>query len=1267
MFESIAANLATNVLVLLWGKVNETFAGSKTDFEKELTKVIYESLEAYEKTAPKPASGRIPFYLSQAFLTELLSFRFFEQLRIEEVKRVVEKDARILPPSEEELIKFFEIFDSKISDSEKLIELNIENNYKSEIFRISSSLQELFSELLNKLDYIKDDIKSTIQDSKLSDILKREWNTQIDEITENLRKFKPYTAKERLEQLEKRVNEKKGFLDQNLKAKFLFLKALCLQEISLSGEEDRYSSLFIQAWKLNKNALNYKTRAAFSYIRLEDFSNADKLASEILLEDEYNQNAWMIKCVLPDQENEFYRTKVPKIIQRRFSFRAIVGNWLLIKGKVRRVTDLKELNLEINFQDVEIPENITFENKNQWIVAAQICLAYFSEKHPVNLLFIGNQNAKSDKLFDFTNVLLGRITEALKESELENNYSNIFLQYHYTSFQKTDDLSSAQKMELTFQKIDKKSPQDVFQLIQVLIIAGEKKNGQKVLKIIEDYGEEKHEILSYTKCVLHYVLEEYDASWRSFLEYLKLAPLINNEWLCNIFNYLKLALNRIENEGEKLKYIFENYEFEKPEYRDFFLVYVYAFFNEKLEPFDLDEKIDRLQLEIKEDFLVRFLAEVFIKIEFYAKAKIYLKAFIEPEKFDFLLKKYCEALFRSKSNMGELVGILKKWRLNGKPDSDLLRTELSIRLKQRNRKEVYEISKNGILHFPEDEDFLSNYFSSMDYFSKSEEIGENIELIKRFRYNYEETGLAISRVLFKNGFKEEARNLLYPFAKREENTKARQMYFGLSTYSDKELFSEVEKVDIDTCVILRINGKNEKLYIQESNRNKFVVKQIFGNGVGFKFTTKSGEHEGEILRIMDKYLALFAEIEEEIGTPLSELDFKKIELEQGFSLEDFHKKIIELYGAKEDEKEAFFKEKIQLFSHGELSFTEISYQVFGGKNIEAYHYLTSGLEGIRFTALSAGLAKDESISKNSRFILDATSACLFYELNKELKIEFTNKFIVTGLFRQELVALIDEIAISPETKMSVKISSKGILPQFYPEDYKERRLKYFQGFLSWIDSNCEVDYVDEKLNFLLELNENKKGNFESYGFFDPWILTLREHHILLSSDSFYFRNFGYAPDKIISPEVYLNHFHSKKEVDFSKMMIEKKYVGITIHHQILIEEYHKFLLARENSFILCLQNLQFSWNPNLSNIHHAVLFLKEVCLPSFIRVDTKNRIAIRVFSNLLKGMDQNQKIDLKMKISREFMGLDFLFKLMVASFESAIRFKMEEESLNPNT
>jgi len=88
----------------------------RESFEKRLSGVIHATIEEFKKENPIPASrdGKFPFYESQVMTNELLMYRFFGgegyPFDHETIKSELRKNPNILPPTENQLASFFDIF-----------------------------------------------------------------------------------------------------------------------------------------------------------------------------------------------------------------------------------------------------------------------------------------------------------------------------------------------------------------------------------------------------------------------------------------------------------------------------------------------------------------------------------------------------------------------------------------------------------------------------------------------------------------------------------------------------------------------------------------------------------------------------------------------------------------------------------------------------------------------------------------------------------------------------------------------------------------------------------------------------------------------------------------------------------------------------------------------------------------------------------------------------------------------------------------------------
>lgn len=160
---AVAKSLATKFVSWGYNKITKT---NITEYESELYDIIYKTIEDFEKANPIKETDKIPFYTSQLLLDEFLKFRFTSKMDLKLVEQEFIRDERIINPTEKELELFYQFFDTNIKNSKKLHDLNIECNYKEEVFNISAEVKSIQSTLLDIKEVIKNE---TPKDNSLSE------------------------------------------------------------------------------------------------------------------------------------------------------------------------------------------------------------------------------------------------------------------------------------------------------------------------------------------------------------------------------------------------------------------------------------------------------------------------------------------------------------------------------------------------------------------------------------------------------------------------------------------------------------------------------------------------------------------------------------------------------------------------------------------------------------------------------------------------------------------------------------------------------------------------------------------------------------------------------------------------------------------------------------------------------------------------------------------------------------------------------------------
>lgn len=162
------------MLEIMMGKISEIIIGKLLDeaygcikrffFPKKkyinrLTQIIYKTIEEFEKEqSQKREIGKFPFYHSQILFEKLTKYVLFkkEEIDIDLLIREFNKNPNIVIPTGEELNSFYKLFYANLSKDEELKKLFTEENFQTEIFKISQKLCEVLKLLNDNNKMIKE-------------------------------------------------------------------------------------------------------------------------------------------------------------------------------------------------------------------------------------------------------------------------------------------------------------------------------------------------------------------------------------------------------------------------------------------------------------------------------------------------------------------------------------------------------------------------------------------------------------------------------------------------------------------------------------------------------------------------------------------------------------------------------------------------------------------------------------------------------------------------------------------------------------------------------------------------------------------------------------------------------------------------------------------------------------------------------------------------------------------------------------------------------
>ncbi|MCU7551780.1 hypothetical protein OCK74_21850 [Chitinophagaceae bacterium LB-8] len=1223
----------------------KNFFGNVTKFEQELSGVINESLTQYQSVHKiNEKDNRIAFYISQAFVEELLHFSFFNEFDVNALQRLLLDKQHIIPPTIEELNDFFDLFRSNLSKHKNLKKLEIEFTYKDKIFQIYEQLNQLTSSLS----------RTVLQ---IDDSLKGEYIRQLKEIKDDIKSFKHKTALRRLESLEASIKDN-GKMTDEIQCKVYFLKGLCWED--LDDEANTQKDYYIKAYKYNKGDLDYTLRAAIEYLNNGDIDKSNELATIIIDKDDYNPNAWFIKFKLTEGDFLHKISTIPKKVLEDKVFIILIYHLYISLKDFDVVFKLQNEYLKDNIVMPLIPDNLSYQNKHYWSLIAAINLNLYHQEnssHPFDF----DDEVLNNKRVQYLKELLKIFEATFRESEIKEKYK---LYFYYNSYftALSDSSSDLYELERDFSVLKNPVVGNIMCLIQILI---QKNELDKALYYISSFSPTETENNSGLKelisCILHKIKGNKDLALINLKGYVDCFNIIDATVLFNLLNNVEDVFIKIEDVSSFKKYISNSKQFS-----NLYLSQIFDFFINALlgEDGECNSRFNQI-LSIKENTIKPaksfdfFIARALYKYRLLGECISFLKSYVNttvPSK-DLYLYIWCLIEYKEADKV-ELIKILKWWRINVSLKIDFLKTEIYYRQYIEDWTEIEKIAELGYKIFPNNKEFLSLLLLALNRQDKKQLLHELSNTVKGVLFDNEFDAINSSNIYAQSGLFEIALDILYKCASKNENKRARQAFISNTTHFPETLFEDFPEVVSGSFVLYEIEGIERIIEINKKESNSILVDSFLGKkvndevflkeSIGFSFK------KAIIKKVMNKYSALFNIIIREAENPTSDLQLKKFSLE-GDNFKDFEKQLIEAFGAQGSMMEQFINEQLKSYYNGTLSFTEITASVFKGNFIDAYNFFTSANSSEGFITLPATFNINHEVSTNGKYILDASSIILFSKVFTELNIKYSEKFYVSPFVIDYFKSQIVEVRLAKEAKLSLKITVEGVQPQFYPDNYNEKRLEHLNDILNWINNYCLPLIIDKRVSFHSFLAREKGDNEVLKSLVDS-LVGLEDEYYLITSDFFCVRNFAQFTKRILSPQSFISNLAPEKIESISEFLLTQRYIGISLNEKLVFEEFKKNKKGQTNFYSYALLNLNPYFNPSPEVFGVTIRLIKLLYLNS-LSTDEELGITIqRILLSMLSGIIHNEKLIrlIRIIIYREFNLMGTALFIVMNEYERAV-------------
>lgn len=1096
--------------------------------------------------------------------------------------------------------------------------------------------------------------------------LSAEYKRQIKKIETLIYAFKPKTALELVLELKDEI-EQSDILDKNkILSKILFLEGLCKNEIK-SYDREESSKIFIQAYKLNPQDKDIKKRACVEYRFLNEIPRAIELAEELLQNDDFDITAWYVKTSISEDISAFLKT-VPDVVKKNKNFLHCTIYDVIYTKNIQYLKDLEIYGLELNIS-AEDYTTVTFNNKGAWIIGIDLFLNNLLNNKSVR--YIAGEKLIFENTPDFQAAkdLLHKFISALENTEISDTISHQKFLYNYISYSITFDVKFAEDLENSYQEIEELNWFYLSCLCQVL---NHQKDYQKSFLYMEKY-KEKGGILNTEyfifKATIASASSKHELINDYFINYLDLIPIIDEIQGFNIINTFLILLRNDNIKQNVFQSIVEKIlekKFKTETLKSILEITINVRFSDN---YNKEETFNNLNILKENESLNEnyksLIAENFNYLGYTKEAIDYLRNFINKNIISPSLKFYILLLNsylhsdsdkRLTGNYKELLSLLEYWRINNKLiDIELLKIEHDLYYEINDWEKVRLI--NSILYstFPDNEVYLHSYLISLEKLNLTDEISTTATEIKD-EFDNENYGISICGIFLRNNNIETGFRILYKLASNKNNSKARGSFFGASLQFEAFLIN-YDVVSTNCWVSYQIGNEIHKIRIEN---DKDLSKHLLGKKVGDEFEITGGfnkkNHKVKILEITNDGLHLFREISEEARNPLNELGIQSFQLEEDTNIIEFLKENFGEIGSLEKVEKPQYLDDYYKFK---LGFSEISRFVFNEKYTDTYFFLTQSSDSY-FTTLPISATCEIIETPDINFALDFSSLFLFYTLEKEKNFIYQHKFHISYFIKSWIEEEINYIKNSPESSLSVQITTEDVQKFFIPENYKESRTEFLNSILEWINKTCLIDLVEEKLDITLKLDfEKSKEKFMKL-LVDNMLLNNRPNYHLISSDSTLFllaRKNNDLYCNIISPEKYLSHFNPKdSNYEFYNFLLESNYLGIGINYETLKTEFLKLLTGYKNNYTLCLKNLQYYINPNPNNSTTICRFLNELYVNTTLEIEEKNKYAEGVLKEVIYGMPKELRISLLESLKTEFTPLgNYFYNNMSIAFLNALK------------
>jgi hypothetical protein len=1044
------------------------------------------------------------------------------------------------------------------------------------------------------------------------DVLKNEFQKLIENAFDKIKSYYPQTALDILNIIYKTSQDQ--ITDRKFLARLNYVMGFALYE---TGKNKEGAEAMIKASTLDLMNQEYQIRAAKSYFNLGDFANAERMANEILSSNpnEYSCKALQF-CFDVDKHTPQGIAALSDELLLSNQGLVIFYNFFSKKENQMFINYIIERYLKSPTEIIEI----NFDNKGKWKVLSFLIFSKIDAFHHFLTFGYVNPELSQNKDLKHCNYLLHEVVNTFQKTEIAKTINIHRFYLHYSNFLITQNKEDIVSMENLFSVQDENTEITIELLLRAYVQASltkealglwekmaDKKKKEEYLPVVSYLLVEDNQIEQANKVATDYFLKEEFKVERGNIHI--------------VFNYIKEILNDSDTRLEFIQELIQHDKFSSFLYQTFIEAYT-ALIND-IETDVIAEIIDRVSAELVNASADEksIAAMLYFNAKKHDKVVSLLRDSVNEQYPSDELRCYILSLFETGQEPTKMLSLFAKWRTNFPPNILIARVEFQALYFIEDWSTAIIVAEYYKDKFPNDK--ANALMMLLKAYYAQEEIGlakiAFDELIKCIN-NW---GQIKSLIPYGIGLKKtvDVLELIFKYAIDENNIAARQTFFSVIAVIQDEIVGLNDEILIGregVVVYYKIDNQPSNMLIRKDNNfsMQFVGKSVNDSFTSFQKLTGFLQNI-KILGYVHKFIWLgevIMQSSQHNMNPTSEIhtiDFPDS------TIDSFEKKMVEQFGPIEDQRQKRSDEILQLYYQGKESLSNVIRGCFSHSPIDAIYTLFYS-SGYYFLALpEKNFQIHAGNSVGVQFVLDFSSLFILYELSKE-KINFSEKFVISSQIISILEEQLDQLSTYKQPKMSIKISSKGVIPYFYDEGFIKRRIDHITGILNWTKANCKTIILPRKLEFrkALQNSPDKYSEYEYY-IFDTAIIASEAGYVLLTEDLFLIKMLDIR--YVLSSSVFLKLKLDDAKLNMAKAaLIERKVVGLSVNEDLLYDAYLTSLSGK-NIFWTSLLNLKpdIVFDPLV--IATAIRFIKKFMIEALISENEKKRIATEIFKIYLSG------------------------------------------------